>query len=64
MSDLIRFLWVCYRAYKATPANSVQYTALLDPYGIPKVTVIIGRDRAAWQLSQFAVEFKGGRGIV
>ncbi len=57
--QLLEFLWVCYRAYRNTPPNEVTYTALLS-HGVPRITIMIARDRKAWELSQFAIAVRAG----
>jgi hypothetical protein len=57
MSDMIytvRFLWMCYKAWKGT--EKLSYWAIRNSYGIPQVSIAIGKDREAWRVSQFAID--------
>ena len=53
MIDFLKYLWLCYRVYREP--GDLQYFAVMS-YGVPRLTVMIGRDREAWRVSQFATE--------
>ena len=53
--ELVQYLWSCYQAFRRTDKNSICYFAVMYR-GVPSMTVMIARDRAAWQLSQFAID--------
>ena len=52
--NLLQFLYCCYRAYRSN--EKLAYFALIDSYGVPRLTVAIGKGREAWRVSQFAVD--------
>lgn len=51
--NLFRYLWFCYRAYRAD--GDLNYFAL-SWRGVPCLAVLIARDREAWRVSTFAIE--------
>lgn len=57
--NLLIYLYRCWLAYYVAEHEKpgVRYFAISN-HGVPALTVLIARDRAAWQLSQFAIEFK------
>ena len=52
----LRFLWVCSMAYRSSDTG-VTYLSVIR-HGVPSLTVLIARDRDAWQLSNFAAEYR------
>ena len=54
--ELLEYLWVCWWAYRNTPRGRFAMTSV-SRHGVPRIAVMIARDRAAWRLSTFAVEF-------
>lgn len=55
MIDFLQYIAACVRAYRNTPPNTLHYFGLTR-HNVPFLTVIIGRDRAAWQVTQLALE--------
>ena len=56
--------WVAYRAYLKLGDHGASYSALMR-MGVPHTTILLGKGRDAWRISQFAVDVeavKGGMG--
>ena len=56
--DALRFGWECYRFYRDNPECSTGYFAAVDRYDMPQYTVIFGKGREAWRISQLAIQAK------
>lgn len=56
--ELIQFVWLCCRTYRAAKKHGIAYAALMYQ-GVPVVCCFVGIGRDAWRVSQTAIiEFK------
>lgn len=65
MMDFLLYMFACARAYRETPeANVVTYFGVCK-FQVPVLTVLIGRGREAWVVTQLALEHRltGGKWI-
>ena len=53
---LLQYLYYCWKAYRS--AAGVSYFAVCGVGQVPRLVVMIGRDRSAWQVTQLALEHK------
>lgn len=64
-SDAIRlviFLRRCWQAYRLCETADVAYTSI-SQYDVPHTVLLVARGRAAWSVSDFAIDFfKAERG--
>ena len=59
MTSLINAImigWQVGRAFLRCPANEVLYFTA-SCYGVPKISVLLGRGREAWRVSDFAISY-------
>lgn len=58
--NLFRFMKTFYLAYKVAESNGVGYCTV-SSYGVPATTILVGRGRAAWEVSNLAANYFLGR---
>ena len=58
--EALRAGWLAYRTYLSMGDNGAMYSALMR-FGVPHTTLLLGKGRGAWVISNFAVDVKAVR---
>lgn len=56
MTNMIRFIWLAWQAYKGARRCKNLYYVSLIRNGVPTMSIFVGLGREAWRISKRAIE--------